>query len=104
MYCRKNVRPRIEPQGTPALTGYSCERHPIHMAISSHSRQWRNQKFEVDFSRERKMILQCGFFCSLLFLMFNIMSLLHFSCLSSVKKIIPPASNKRSLVGQLCIY
>lgn len=50
------------------------------------------------------MILQCGFFCSLVFLMFNIMSVFHFSCLSSVKKIIPPASNKRSLVGQLCIY
>ena len=25
MYNRKNVGPRMEPWGTPALTGYSCE-------------------------------------------------------------------------------
>ena len=25
MYSRKSVGPRMEPQGTPALTGYSCE-------------------------------------------------------------------------------
>ena len=25
MYSRKSIGPRIEPCGTPALTGYSCE-------------------------------------------------------------------------------
>ena len=25
MYSRKSVGPRMEPSGTPALTGYSCE-------------------------------------------------------------------------------
>ena len=25
MYNRKSVGPRMDPQGTPALTGYSCE-------------------------------------------------------------------------------
>ena len=28
MYSRKSVGPRMEPQGTPALTGYSCEDFP----------------------------------------------------------------------------
>ena len=29
MYSRKSVRPRMDPLGTPALTGYSCETsHP----------------------------------------------------------------------------
>ena len=29
MHSRKSVRPRIEPQGTPALTAYSCgDFHP----------------------------------------------------------------------------
>ena len=25
MYSRKSIGPRIEPSGTPVLTGYSCE-------------------------------------------------------------------------------
>ena len=28
MYGRKGVGPEIEPRGTPALTGYSCEEFP----------------------------------------------------------------------------
>ena len=28
MYSRKSARPRMEPSGTPALTGYSCEEFP----------------------------------------------------------------------------
>ena len=28
MYSRKSVRPRMEPRGTPAITGYSCEDFP----------------------------------------------------------------------------
>ena len=28
MYSRKSVGPGIDPQGTPALTGYSCEDSP----------------------------------------------------------------------------
>ena len=28
MYKRKGDGPRMEPQGTPALTGYSCEGFP----------------------------------------------------------------------------
>ena len=28
MYSRKSVGPRIDPWGTPALTGYSCEDFP----------------------------------------------------------------------------
>ena len=28
MYSRKSVGPRIDPSGTPALTGYSCEDFP----------------------------------------------------------------------------
>ena len=28
MYSRKSVGPRMEPWGTPALTGYSCEDFP----------------------------------------------------------------------------
>ena len=28
MYSRKSVGPRMEPSGTPALTGYSCEDFP----------------------------------------------------------------------------
>ena len=28
MYSRKSVGPRMDPSGTPALTGYSCERLP----------------------------------------------------------------------------
>ena len=29
MYSRKSVGPRMEPRGTPALTGYSCEDFPF---------------------------------------------------------------------------
>ena len=28
MYSRKSVAPRMDPCGTPALTGYSCEDFP----------------------------------------------------------------------------
>ena len=28
MYSKKSVGPRMEPWGTPALTGYSCEDFP----------------------------------------------------------------------------
>ena len=28
MCSRKSVGPRMDPQGTPALTGYSCEDFP----------------------------------------------------------------------------
>ena len=28
MYSRKSLGPRMEPSGTPALTGYSCEELP----------------------------------------------------------------------------
>ena len=28
MYSMKSVGPRIDPSGTPALTGYSCEDFP----------------------------------------------------------------------------
>ena len=28
MYGRKSVGPRMEPSGTPALTGYSCQDFP----------------------------------------------------------------------------
>ena len=28
MYSRKSVGPRMEPWGTPALTGYSCQAFP----------------------------------------------------------------------------
>ena len=28
IYSRKSVVPRMEPSGTPALTGYSCEYFP----------------------------------------------------------------------------
>ena len=28
MYSRKSAGPRMEPGGTPALTGYSCEDFP----------------------------------------------------------------------------
>ena len=28
MYSRKSVGPRMEPSGTPTLTGYSCEDFP----------------------------------------------------------------------------
>ena len=31
---RKNVGPRMEPGGTPALTGYSCEDLPSRMTPS----------------------------------------------------------------------
>ena len=35
MYSRKSVGPRIGPQGTPALTGYSCEDFPSRATQSS---------------------------------------------------------------------
>ena len=28
MYSKKSVEPRMDPWGTPALTGYSCEDFP----------------------------------------------------------------------------
>ena len=31
MYSRKSVEPRIDPRGTPALTGYPCEDFPSRM-------------------------------------------------------------------------
>ena len=35
MYSRKSVEPRMEPRGTPALTGYSCEDFPSRTTRSS---------------------------------------------------------------------
>ena len=32
MYSRKSVGPRMEPWGTPTLTGYSCEDFPSRTA------------------------------------------------------------------------
>ena len=34
MYSRKSVGPRIEPRGTPALTGYSYEDFPSKQSSS----------------------------------------------------------------------
>ena len=34
MYSRKSVGPRMEPSGTPALTGYSCEEFPSRTTCS----------------------------------------------------------------------
>ena len=47
--------------------------------------QWRNQRLRVNLSWERKMILQCGFFCLLLFLIFKNVSHFNFSWQSSFK-------------------
>ena len=41
------------------------------MAISRLTRQWRQQKLQLNLSQKRKTILQYGFFCSLLFFMFK---------------------------------
>ena len=30
MYSRKSIGPRMDPWGTPALTGYFCEDFPNH--------------------------------------------------------------------------
>ena len=39
MYNRKSVGPIIEPWGTPALTGYSCEDFPFkNHSKTSHSK------------------------------------------------------------------
>ena len=54
-----------------------------YVTISSLTCQELHQKLEVDLSREQKMILQCGVFCSLLFLMFKNISVFHFPCQSS---------------------
>ena len=35
MYSRKSVEPRMEPWGTPALAGYSCEDFPYRITWSS---------------------------------------------------------------------
>ena len=34
MYSRKSVGPRMDPSGTPALTGYSCEDFPYRTTRS----------------------------------------------------------------------
>ena len=34
MYSKKSVGARIEPRGTPALTGYSCEDFPSRTTYS----------------------------------------------------------------------
>ena len=34
MYSRKSVGPRVEPWGSPALIGYSCEDFPTRTAQS----------------------------------------------------------------------
>ena len=33
MYSRKSVGPRMEPWGTPALTGYYCEDFPSRTSL-----------------------------------------------------------------------
>ena len=33
MYHRKSVGPNMEPRGTPALIGYSCEDFPPELSI-----------------------------------------------------------------------
>ena len=34
MYSRESVEPRMEPRGTPALTGFSCEDFPFRTTQS----------------------------------------------------------------------
>ena len=43
MYSKKNVGPRVDPSGTPALTGYSCEDFPIR-TTETHLLQWKEEK------------------------------------------------------------
>ena len=33
MYSRKRIGPRMDPSGTPALTGYSCEAFPSRTSM-----------------------------------------------------------------------
>ena len=43
MYIRKSVGPRIEPWGTPTLTGYSCEGLPFRTTQLSITEKIRNK-------------------------------------------------------------
>ena len=45
MNSRKSVRPRMEPWGTPALTGYSFEDFPLEPLKAAY--YWQNYKAKI---------------------------------------------------------
>ena len=59
VYSRKSVGPRMEPWGTLALTGYSCEDFPSRVEVSYFNIYLLNQSFldERPYFDEIKLIL-----------------------------------------------
>ena len=49
MYGRKGVGPRIKPQGTPALTAYSCENFPFRTTQSCLRKTKKGQVSDLKF-------------------------------------------------------
>ena len=58
MYSRKNVGPRMEPWGTPELTGHSCQRPPIqnHSKLSFTHKRRNKAKYLTWNSIKRKFV------------------------------------------------
>ena len=44
MYSRKSARPRMDPWGTPELTGYSCGDFPSHPKLPEGVDYWEMKK------------------------------------------------------------
>ena len=51
MYSRKSVGPRIEPQGTPALTGFTCENFPFRTTQSCLRKTKKGQTSDLKFHK-----------------------------------------------------